>query len=381
MRMKILYDHQIFSYQRYGGISRYFFELMSAYAPMQDVDCELAIAYSENAYLATNRKTKLNDIPWPSRSRSTLRFLVRYLINRQHSKRAVKLGAYDVFHPTFFDRSFVRVMPSRPFVLTLMDMTPEMFPELFPCKSMYERFVTAKWIKAKRHLAQRATKLLAISQRTKDDAVRLFGIDPARITVTHLASSFDPSLRAKVTVDIERPYLLYVGTRSAYKNFHAFVGAIAPLLKADADLVVLCVGGGAFNTSERKFFSELQISDRLTQVEASDPELAALYHSARAFVFPSLYEGFGIPILEAFSCGCPCVLSSASCFPEIARDAALYFDVDDEDSMTESIRKALYDESLRRELIARGLQRNKMFSWQKTAKETLAVYRSLVPTR
>jgi glycosyltransferase involved in cell wall biosynthesis len=175
--------------------------------------------------------------------------------------------------------------------------------------------------------------------------------------------------------------LLYVGTRSGYKNFRAFVGAIAPLLKADADLVVLCVGGGAFNTSERKFFSELRIFDRLTQVEASDPELASLYHSARAFVFPSLYEGFGIPILEAFSCGCPCVLSRASCFPEIAGDAALYFDVDDEDSMTELIRKALYDESVRNELVTRGLQRHKMFSWQKTAKETLDVYRSAVPTR
>lgn len=376
--MRVLFDHQVFSYQARGGISRYFAELMNQFRRIDGLSFDLALIYSPCEYLRRPDGTPFGDLATAYGRSEKLRFLARYLHNRRVSNCALRRGAYDVFHPTFFDPSCVRALGDRPYVLTLHDMTPEAFPELFPRSTLYDRLVTARWIDGKRTLARGAAKIIAISENTRSDVIRYYGVDPAAVEVVHQAGALDLSAAASAAARVPpRPFLLFVGVRSGYKNFAAFARAIAPLLERDADLVVVCVGGGAFTSAESTLLGSSGHRDRYLQFRASDAELAALYRAARAFVFPSRYEGFGIPILEAFSCGCPCAISRASSFPEIAGDAAAYFDPDDQESMTEGIRTVLDDEEHRRELVRRGLARARMFSWEATARKTVAVYEAV----
>jgi len=373
--MKILFDHQIFSYQTYGGISRYFFELMDAFRSMDNTSFELALAFSDNEYLHKLGGFQVEDILSSLGRSSKIRRLARYLLNRRVSMDSLKRGAFDIFHPTFFDPYFIRLLGGRPFVLSLLDMTPEVFPEMFPRRGVYSRLITSRWIDSKRELAHQAARVIAISENTKQDIVRFYGLDEKRVTVVHLAGSLDPASAVVCTrLDQAGPFLLFVGVRGGYKNFDRFVRAAAPIIQEEKDLRVVCVGGGPFTSAEKALFDGLGVQGRFVQAGVTDKELAWLYQKARAFVFPSLYEGFGIPLIEAFSCGCPCAISRASCFPEIAADAASYFDPTNEESMTNAMRKVVSDESWRTGLVSRGLERAKAFSWERTAAETLMVY-------
>lgn len=149
-------------------------------------------------------------------------------------------------------------------------------------------------------------------------------------------------------------------------------------MKNDDSLNLVCVGGGGFEESEKALLKSLDIDKRTYQYSIDDNTLGEFYRNAVAFVYPSLYEGFGIPILEAFTCECPVVLSNSSCFPEVAEDSAVYFNPVDEVSIKEAVEKVIYDEDLRKKLKYKGIQRVKSFSWEKTAQETELLYKSIL---
>jgi glycosyltransferase involved in cell wall biosynthesis len=286
---------------------------------------------------------------------------------------AARRDRHDILHATFYDPGVLRNVRGGKLVVTVLDMIPEHFPDFFDTRSWYGRFVTKRWIEGKRTLCERADAILAISEHTKQDIVKLYGIDPARITVTHLGNNLSgggerlPGLPAR--------YVLFVGTRNTYKNFDLFIEAIAAL--DDRDLAVLCIGGGAFTASESELLGRHRVADRVTQRSVRDDELAACYAHAAAFVFPSRYEGFGIPILEAFACGCPTLVANASCFPEIAGDAALYFEPTDRDSLRDQLCRLLTDEDLRATLRTKALARAQTFTWEATAQRTVTTYRAV----
>ena len=173
-----------------------------------------------------------------------------------------------------------------------------------------------------------------------------------------------------------KPYLLYVGGRGGYKNFSFFVEAIAPILKTSA-LSLFCTGA-RFNSEELALFDRLGISDKVHQRFVADAEMTDLFANAIAFVYPSIYEGFGIPILDAFAAGCPALIAGASCFPEVAGDAALYFDpknaVDLRDKLTQ-----LLEGDIRQLLVDKGMERVRQFSWQRCADQTAEIYRMVMP--
>jgi glycosyltransferase involved in cell wall biosynthesis len=150
------------------------------------------------------------------------------------------------------------------------------------------------------------------------------------------------------------------------------------LLDKDKDLNIICAGGPVFTRSEIKLFNDLNLSTRIHRFAVTDEVLAWLYKKALAFVFPSLYEGFGIPVLEAFSCGCPTVLSNTSSLTEIGSDAAIYFEPDCEDSIAHAVGKVIYNKELRADLKTRGFRQAENFSWAKTAYETEALYKTVV---
>jgi glycosyltransferase involved in cell wall biosynthesis len=197
--------------------------------------------------------------------------------------------------------------------------------------------------------------------------------------VVYLAASISKTLASSnLKVDLPENYILFVGNRDFYKNFGNFILAVEPPLKEHKDLFLICAGGGIFTKEEEKFFQSKQVESKILHKDADDKTLATLYANALAFIFPTLYEGFGIPVLEAMNCDCPVIMSNTSSLPEVGGDAAVYFDPTNMDDMTEKIESVVFNNELREELIHKAvLQRNK-FSFEKTARQTLEVYKKLI---
>ncbi|MBR3883554.1 MAG: glycosyltransferase family 4 protein [Bacteroidaceae bacterium] len=360
---KILYDNQMFTFQRFGGVTRYFADLMYN-LPADEFTSSLPMRFCENHYVTKTYGNEYSSLNFPQNYR--LRRRIYQIVNRQYAWNALKFSDYDLFHPTYYSPYFLKTLKRRqkPFVLTIHDMTFERYPQ--------DVLIYDRTIQHKKLLASKANHIIAVSENTKRDIVELLGIDSTKISVVH--HGFKPVVE-KVSPIFDR-YVLYVGERKGYKNFFQWLSAIRPLLVADSTLKIVCTGN-AFTTSELELFKKWNISDSIIHISASDKELASLYRYAICFVFPSHYEGFGIPILEAFSNGCPVCLSNASCFPEVAGDAALYFSPNNAQSMYDALHEMLTKETLRNELRIKGYERLKEFSLEKMVAQTCDVYRKM----
>ena len=370
--MKVLYDHQIFEAQNIGGIPRYFAELLK-YNP----DAKLSLRYSDNLYL-TEEYVK-NHILFPKNheyDRFFIKFrfkgkgrFIRYYTkllrknNQAISINFLKKSEFDVFHPTYYDPYFLNYIKDKPFVLTVHDMIYEKFPQYFTGDTYT--------VLNKRKTILAANQIITVSEHTKRDLLYFFPELQEKITVIYHGSTF-PILSCD---ERKENYILFTGGRGGYKNFDAFVRAIAPLL-IKYNLRLVCTGQ-PFNDKERTLLESLHIADRTTCKLADEKELMELYSKATAFVFPSLYEGFGIPVLEAFATGCPAVLSNTSSLPEIGADAAIYFDPYSIDDMRAQIDRVISSSILQNELVKKGKERAKQFSWEKCARETMEVYKKI----
>ena len=366
--MKILYDHQAFTGQRYGGVARYFHDLMESLSEM-GIGIELALQFSNNEYL------KSSSIRIPRQFRHIFGFMPTSMLvsrtNRVNSIYRIQRGKFDVFHPTFFHSYFLQHINNKPFVLTYHDCIKEKFNLNHIDNASKEQ---------KQELLTRASKIIAVSENTKKDLLELYDIKSDKIAVVHHSTSFI-NHQQPVHFHLKTPpnYLLYVGARNDYKNFDGLLKSIKPVLKKHSDVVLLCAGGGNFTEDETILMKILGIENQVIhQHFYSDNTLFALYQRAIAFVYPSLYEGFGIPILEAFACGCPVVLSHSSSFPEVAEDAALYFEATNKDDFSHKLEEIISNVELRKTLIYKGLNRQKAFSTEKKAKETFEVYKSVL---
>lgn len=387
--MKILFDHQIFSVQRYGGISRYFVELMRELRNSERTEVDLALKFSDNFYIQQNSElfhvksfSKRRD-PFFSmnfRGKARLNRLLEKIgilndpnaLNSRFALRKFTFNDFDVFHPTYYDPYFLKHLGNKPFVLTVYDMIHELFREKFP---EYDDTT----IPRKKELITKAAHIIAISQSTKKDIMNIYNIDEKKISVIYLGNSLQSENISKSELKLPSKYILYVGDRQAYKNFGFFLRAIKDLLIEDTNLQLVCAGSVPFNRSEQQLFQALGLQEKLTHFPlVDDGILLQLYKRASCFVFPSLYEGFGIPVLEALTCGCPALLSNRSSLPEIGGDAARYFDPEDQQSMADAVRSVLYDEQTANQMRQRGYERAKQFTWAKCAEETRQVYEAVV---
>lgn len=367
--MKVLYDHQTFTNQIYGGISRYFFELIKHFKNDNEIEYKLSLKYSNNYYLK-----ELNHLPYKTFFENYSfkgKYRLLNILNEKVSKEYISKGDYDIFHPTYYDPYFLDFLNGKPFVLTIHDMIHEIFPEIFSLKD--------KTSERKKLLAQRASKIIAVSENTKRDLMKILGIDEGKIEVIYHANSLKISKDVKaINIKIPEKYILFIGSRRGYKNFDLFIDAVSPLINEDNELNIVCAGGGDFNKIEIEKFRSLKIRDKLFYFSGSDSILDCLYQKAIAFVFPSLYEGFGIPVLESFACGCPVIVSNTSSLSEVAEEAAIYFDPTDKLSILNSIQKVINNDILRKQLINKGIERVKEFSWEKTVDKTKKIYEGVL---
>ncbi len=366
--MKVLYDHQSFTGMAYGGVTRYFYELMKSFARRNDIDFELSLKFSNNEYLdqsAFSRHFRFRR--WAHLQNVNM---VASALNRLYSVQRLKASSFDVFHPTYYHKYFLNHLDGKPFVITFHDATSERYAKQYP-------EVGEHMTEVKKALLPRADCIIAVSEYSKQEILRFFDVKPEKIKVIHLGSSFSHLKPNRPFDALPFSYLLYVGKRGLYKNFDGFFRAIQPVLQKYPDIHLVCAGGGAFSKQENELFHSARLGNRVHYRPITDTALFGLYQHATAFVFPSLNEGFGIPVLEAFSGGCPNVLSDRSSLPEVGADAAIYFDPENDESIAHAIERIISDSDLRTDLKKKGTERLKLFSCEKTAQQTFDVYKEL----
>lgn len=356
--MRILYDYQAFI-QRIGGVSRYHAELKKNFP--DEVKTLLPPILSDNVYLG---ELGIKRRQFLSNCSNQRKYGIYKALNIIQSLYWIKIKRYDIFHPTFFNPYFVGHC-KKPIVITMHDLNHWKYPELT---------VKAEIVQEKeRIVCDAASHIIAISEDTKEDLMEYLHIPEKKITVIYhgisqgLINCHDEAL-------FKFPYLLYIGGRSGYKNFKTLLQAFT---KIDKDINLVCTGT-AFNAKERNMIAKLHLSNRIHQMFVSDNDLNNLLSNSIAFVYPSLAEGFGMPILEAFRCGCPCLISDIKCFHEVAGDAACYFNPQSPEDMAMVINCAINDKERLQEMREKGVERMKKFSWEHTAMKHYNVYASLI---
>jgi glycosyltransferase involved in cell wall biosynthesis len=354
--MKVLIDNQVYENQSFGGISRYFNELQYKNEFIEKMPP--FIQNNGNKHLFYKRiQRKINSTFFKHKGAQNLK-------NDFYNLQLQQLE-FDVFHPTYYDNYFLKQL-KKPFVLTVHDMIHEKYPEYFG--NSLDSF-------NKRRLCERADKIIAISNTTKNDLIDIFNVAEEKIEVIYHGTNFESIPALKPTIDFkEEDYILYTGSRAIYKNFLTFLIAVAPILKQNKNLQLICTGTN-FNKIEKRWIEELALTNKVKCFFCkNDSELVYLYQNAECFVFPSLYEGFGFPLLEAFACNCPIVSSNGGSLKEIAGDAAIYFNPKDIITIRTSIQNVISDDTLKKELVNHGRIRIKDFSWEKCRLETNLVY-------
>lgn len=365
--LNILYDYEIFHAQRFGGISRYFVELIRALAGRPGLRLTVVAGFHRNELLPSLRGLPgVRILGWkrpawcPGRRMWGVLNLILFRL------LAPRLGA-NLYHATYY-RNLLPGWPV-PRVVTVHDMIHELMPA-------NPRDPTAG---RKARAVRRADLLLCDSANTRRDLLAHFNLPAGKTRVVHLGSE----VRARPRPDrpLAPPYLLYVGDRAGYKNGEALLKALAAADDLKARFHLVYFGGRPFTEAEEDAVNQHGLGPQVHRVAGSDQDLATWYAHAFALVYPSRYEGFGLPPLEAMQFGCPVLASDRSSIPEIVGDAGRYFDPDRVESLVEAIRRAPQDEATRAHWAERGRLRWADFSWRACADRTLEAYNELMKAR
>lgn len=365
--MKIIYDPQIFATQEFGGISRYFCALAAQIASFPDTETRIVAPLYVNGYLKELRHPiavghYVRRLPKTGRIINTVSAaLFRPLAGMMRP---------DIVHETYYAESQT-CGGKMPRALTVYDMIHERCPDSFASNDPLARI--------KACAVQRADHIFCISENTRRDLLEIHQLPEDRVSVTYLGYDTLPQ-SALTAADLvgAAPYLLHVGGRHGYKNFEGLLHAFVSSSWLRNNLRLVCFGSGAFSHEERGLMASLGLKEtEVIHLGGGDDRLAALYKGASAFVYPSKYEGFGIPPLEAMSVDCPVICSNTSSIPEVVGEAGAYFDPHNVESIRAGIEHVLQSSTRRQELISLGRLRRGLFSWHRCAQETHNVYQRL----
>lgn len=359
------------AYEQGAGIGRYVRELVGALARQdQETPYMLFVAGGEQLPTAPG-----HNFTWRS-TRLSPRWLAR-VWHRARLPIPVELftGKATLFHAT----DFVLPPTCTRTILTVHDLSFVRVPEAAsPRLKAYLDAVVPR-------SARRATHILADSQATKDDLIAFYNLPPEKITV--LLSGVDPRFRPVEPGNVRqkynipaRPYVFTVGTVQPRKNYVRLIQALAALRHSGYDVGLVIAGGrGWLDNPIYETIRQTSMSDYVQLIGfADDADLPALYSDALCVGFPSLYEGFGFPVLEGMACGVPVVTSRVSSLPEVAGEAALLVDPYDTEAITEALRRVIDDETLRATLIERGYAQAKRFTWDDAAAHLLQIYQHVI---
>lgn len=366
--MKIAFDHQVFTFQSYGGISRYIVHLAKGLLSLGE-SVDVLAPLHHNHYLKELPPERVHGFGiniFPPKSTGLIG-----TINREIASLQARQLQSEILHETYYAARPVKgTFKGR--VLSVYDMIHEIFDSEFSPRDATSRF--------KREAISRADHIIAISHSTKRDLIQLIDVPFDKVSVVHLGfDSFERLKPENKEKSPTRPFLLYVGNRGGYKNFKSMLKAVASQASLKNAFDIVAFGGGSFNASEKKLINTLGFKpSAVRQIGGDDHVLGGLYNAAAAFVYPSLYEGFGLPPLEAMAHDCPVVTSNTSSMPEVVGAAGEYFNPTDIEAQAQAISHVVYDTLRRRQLIHEGRSRLGHFSWARCAAETRDIYASIL---
>lgn len=355
---RVLLTSNVLTTQRYGGISRYMIELALGIAAAEQWGVNVVSPVYTNAYLYEVRKRLNHRGIYFNRYYKGLLQLNEMLI-RMNGRRLAR--SCRIVHETFYNPVPLSLVSSGR-VSTFYDMMSE---ALAPDTGVLHK---------KKLTAQRSDRIIAISESTKGDVVHYLGTEPEKIEVIHLASSIVPQSDRCVHVP-DRPYLLWVGGRYAHKNFSGLIRALARSRAFQSDLGLVCAGAGPLTSQERELIADVGLdTNRFMHCQPDERELASLYCHAQMLVYPSRFEGFGLPPLEAMTCRCPVVASDCSSIPEVTGDAAVLVDPEVPEAIAEAIDNVYQCNATRMRLVEAGTRQAAKFSWQRCVESHLRLY-------
>jgi len=357
--VRVAFDEQIFAIQEYGGISRLFAELAKQFTGHPDFGVELEPMHAPiiNGYLLGHLDLERDLDVWDAGS--TWKSLGRYF-TRMRPKTQV-----DIIHNTFYLPHGLAGYPGAKRVVTVHDMIPEQMPQT----RRRLDFITLK----KRYVNS-ADHVICVSEYTRNDLLRTYGDVAAPISVVY--HGVDPVFQpgAEPIEGFPERYLVFVGNRGQYKDANVLIEAFARLRVPELSLVF--VGGGAFSREEQRKLTHLGIADRVIQRALPDYLMPAAYGNALLCVFPSRFEGFGLPALESMACNTATVLANATSLPEVGGSAARYFTPGDAADLAGVLTELLSDHAQVEALEIAGLERSRAFTWQASAQATADAYRA-----
>lgn len=363
--MKVVFDSQIFNAQQYGGISRYYVNLAKELHYIEGVKSSILAPTYVNNYLP-----QVSEYDRVFRFKSKVKWQsLSQVFSHLACHVAIPLARPDIIHKTYYYPERYPVLAGCS-ILTVYDMIHELYPENFSTSDKTSKF--------KFKAVMKADHVICISENTRSDLLKVWDCDPSKVSVVHLGfDSFQNISRVKKENYQERQfgdYILFVGSRSGHKNFLNLLKAFGSANELNRDFNLVCFGGGPLNDDEISFISKLGLNGHVCQVGGDDCTLGDLYRGASLFVYPSVYEGFGIPPLEAMSVGCPVACANSSSIPEVCGKSVDYFDPLDIDSIKLSLTRVLGDSKYSETLAVAGIAQAENFSWSKCAIDTLKCY-------
>ena len=359
--VKVFYDYQIFTLQKYGGASKYFTNIVDNFS--EEIDPKIVSLFYKNEYLKNlNNKQALFYYS------EKLNFLTNSFnkLNKKYFQHYINKYKPDIIHYTYFNEKNIYKSEAKK-IITELDLIKEKFyPQIYEDEINY-----------KKKLYSKIEQIICISESTKKDLIKYYNINEEKISVIHLGINKSQNY-TKIDINL-KPFLLYVGPRSRYKNFYNLLKSYSISKKINSEFNLVCFGGGKFTKKEKNLFKQLNIEDnKILYFEGNDLELNFFYKHARVFIYPSLCEGFGIPLLEAMKMHCPVACSDTSSFPEVAGNAAIYFDPNSIDSIISSLEKNLFNDQQLNSLKDKGIENIKKFNWKNCSKETEKIYQKIV---
>tara|TARA_B100001540_G_C15815291_1_gene646891 strand:+ start:1928 stop:3016 length:1089 start_codon:yes stop_codon:yes gene_type:complete len=361
--MKILFDYQIFNLQKFGGISKYYYNL-SLNLAKKNINSEIYSPIFKNFYGKDLMEKKLLKGKYiENYPRLTSKLIDK--INLYLSNIYLKKYNPDIFHITYFNNKYKKFSNVKN-IITVYDLIHEKYSDYYK-----------KDFHSKINSLNNADHIICISENTKKDLLDYYNIENDKVTTIHLGVDQENHNINKIRRD--KKFILYVGDRNKYKNFKNFILAYSKseVLKNNFD--VLCFGGNKFNKNEIKSFEELKIPrNSIFQVSGDDKTLKSYYLAAEFLIIPSLYEGFGLPLLEAMSLNCPVLCSKNSSLLEIGGDAAIFFDPQDYEDIKNTMEKFINNTTDRNEIIQKGILNSQKYTWENCANKTLKVYKEVI---
>ena len=357
--MKILYDYQIFYLQKYGGISNYFVSLINNLVQLNH-NCKIIAPIHVSETLSSIKRNIVEGININKKNKLTSS--IYRLINEFFFEyRSVKFKP-DLVHHTYYNKRFHFYNTKR--VSTVYDLIHENY---------YNQ------INVKKKAIDFSDHLICISKNTQKELIDYYNVDEKKTSVVYLASKFKINENEILKKNIIEPYLLFVGDRFKYKNFKRFIKSISSSKLLKNNIKIVCFGVYPFTKDELNYINSENLDlKKISYISGDDQMLKNLYLNSVALVYPSLYEGFGLPIIEAMSLGCPVACSNSSSMQEVGGNAVNYFDPTNIDEMKNSIEQIVFSSEKRNLLDNLGFEQNKKFSWKKCADETLNVYKKIL---